>query len=98
MTDELDEILKLLREALPRWSAHYGVRNVRVFGSIARGDSGPTSDLDLLVDFETTPSLFKMASIKLEAEELTGRRVDVIMEAGLRPSILNHALKDAVTV
>jgi uncharacterized protein len=70
-------------------------RRVRVFGSVARGDEGPQSDIDFLVDFEKGSSLFDLLHIMRELEELLGRPVDVVSRGGLKPydqDILDEAI------
>jgi len=59
-------------------------RDPRLFGSVARGEDRPGSDLDLLVDLDGSASLFDLARMHLELEELLGIRVDVLDEGGLR--------------
>ena len=61
-------------------------RSAKVFGSVARGDDKPGSDLDLLVVFEPDASLFDMIGLEQELEDLLGVEVDVVSEGGLRPS------------
>ena len=63
---------------------HHG-RRVRVFGSVARGEATPDSDIDLLVDFEEGSSLFDLHRMSAELTELLGRPVDVVSTGGLKP-------------
>jgi len=83
------------REEILRLASAHGARNVRVFGSVARGDSGPGSDLDFLVEFEPGRSLLDHAALQIELEALLGRRVDVASERGLRPRIRERVLREA---
>jgi predicted nucleotidyltransferase len=83
------------RGEILRVAATHGARNVRVFGSMARGESGPDSDLDLLVEFEPGRSLLDHAALQTELEALLGRRVDVASERGLRPRIRERVLREA---
>ena len=76
-------------------AAAHGARNVRVFGSVARGDSGAESDVDLLVEFEPGRSLLDHAALQIELEALLGRRVDVASERGLRPRVRERVLREA---
>ncbi len=78
-----------------RVAAAHGARNVRVFGSVARGDSGVESDVDLLVEFEPGRSLLDHAALQIELEALLGRRVDVASERGLRPRVRKRVLREA---
>jgi predicted nucleotidyltransferase len=65
-------------------AARHGARNVRVFGSVARGDAGENSDIDLLVDFEPDSSLFDLLHLTEELEQLLDHRVDVVSAGGLK--------------
>ncbi len=84
------------REKILQIAARYGARNVRLFGSTARGDSRPDSDVDLLVDLEPGRSLFDLGGLLSEVSELLGREVDVVTERGLRPRIREQVLREAV--
>lgn len=72
------------REAVREIVARNRGRDPRLFGSVARGEDRPGSDLDLLVDLDDSASLFDLARMHLELEELLGIRVDVLDERGLR--------------
>ena len=74
----------------------YGVRNIRVFGSFARGEVGQGSDLDLLVEYVPGQSGFAFFRFCREAEERLGRKVDVATEEGLHPPIRERVLAEAV--
>jgi hypothetical protein len=95
---KLEETLKARREEILAIAAKYGVRNVRVFGSVARGEADDKSDLDLLVEPLPGFTLIKSSAISRELEELLGRRVDVVSERGLRERIRDHVLKEAVSL
>jgi len=69
--------------------------NVRVFGSVARGENRPDSDIDFLVNLEAGRSLLDLARLLRELNNLLGYPVDVITEAGLRPRIKPQVLKEA---
>jgi predicted nucleotidyltransferase len=77
-------------------AARHGARNLRVFGSVARGEADAGSDLDLLVDLEPGRSLIDLGALLVELEAELGTRVDVVTEAGLRPAIREQVLRDAV--
>jgi hypothetical protein len=79
-------------------AANRGARNVRVFGSLARGEGGPDSDVDLLVDFETGRSLFDLAGLSIDLENALGCRVDVVSSRGLRPRLKDEVTRDAVAL
>jgi len=68
----LEELLRARREEILRVCARYGARNVRVFGSLARGEADEQSDIDLIVEFEPGRSLLDHAGLWLELQELPG--------------------------
>ncbi|HEX8275950.1 MAG TPA: nucleotidyltransferase family protein [Longimicrobiaceae bacterium] len=74
----------------------HGAYNVRVFGSVARGEAGPDSDVDLLIDVGGKTSSWFPAGLILDLEELLGRRVDVVTERALRPALRPYVLRDAI--
>jgi hypothetical protein len=90
------ELVQSKREDILRIAARHGAHNVRVFGSVARGESDESSDIDFLVVLEPGRSLLDHAALLLELEQLLGRSVDVVTERGLRPRIRNRVLREAV--
>jgi hypothetical protein len=94
----ISEIIGAQRDVILRIAVSHGVRNVRVFGSVARGDARQDSDLDLLVEFEGERSLFDRTRLILELERALGRRVDVITDRGLRPRYREQVLREAVAL
>ena len=91
----ISELLKLKREEILRIAAKHGARNVRIFGSAARGEAGPESDLDLLVELEPDRSLLDHAALIQDLEELLGRQVDVVTENGIYWLLRRRILKEA---
>ena len=89
-------ILQVRRNDILSVAERYGARNVRVFGSVARGDARPDSDLDILVDMEPGRSLFDLGGLLSELHTLLGVDVDVVTEKGLRPRIRAEVLREAV--
>ena len=67
-----------------------------MFGSVARGDDRPDSDVDFLIDMEPGRSLLDIGGLLMELRELLGRNVDVVTERGLKPRIRERVLKEAV--
>jgi predicted nucleotidyltransferase len=90
------ERLEERREEILRAAARYGASNVRIFGSVARGEAGPESDVDVLVDLELGRSLLDHAALLLELEALLGCPVDVVTERGLRARFRERVLREAV--
>lgn len=91
----ISELLKLKREEILRIAAKHGARNVRIFGSVVRGEAGPESDLDLLVELEPDRSLFDHAELVEDLEVLLGRKVDVVTENGVYWLLRRRILKEA---
>ncbi len=84
-----------LRTAIRQTAAENGAEGIRVFGSVARGDDTPTSDVDFLVTLKPGRTLFDLARLELRLEAMLGRRVDVVTEAGLREPVRSEALREA---
>jgi uncharacterized protein len=74
----------------------HGARNVRVFGSVARGNTGPESDVDILVELEPGRSLLDHAALMLDLSDLLGCKVDVVSERALHWYIRDRVLTEAV--
>lgn len=87
-----------MREAIIEAAAESGAREVRVFGSVARGEEREGSDVDLLVTLDPGRTLLDLARLEVRLEDLLGRRVDVVTERGLREPVRSAALRDAVRV
>lgn len=91
-------LLRTRRNDILRVAANHGARNVRVFGSVARGDARPDSDIDFLVELEPGRSLFDLGGLLVELQTLLGVDVDVVTEKGLRPRIRSQVLREAIPV
>jgi predicted nucleotidyltransferase len=105
MTDEIkrglgiDDLLADKREDILRIAEKHGASNVRVYGSVARGEATPESDVDLLVDWDLKRiSSWGGAGLDLELEELLGRKVDIASEDELHPRIKANVLHEAVAL
>jgi uncharacterized protein len=94
----LEELLKEKREAILCTCAKHGARNVRVFGSVARGEADEQSDIDLLVDMEPGRSLLDLGGLLMDLQALLGQKVDVVTERGLKPRIRERVLAEAVAL
>lgn len=92
------ELLKKKREEILGTAAKYGAHNVRVFGSVARGEADEASDIDFLVEMEAGRSLLDLGGLQAELEAILGRRVDVVTEKGLKARIRRLVLGEAVPV
>ncbi len=90
------ELLATERETILQLAERHGARNVRVFGSVARGDATGKSDLDLLVDMEDGRSLLDLVGLWQDLQDLLGRRVDVISEGGISPYLRAKIIAEAV--
>jgi predicted nucleotidyltransferase len=86
--DKREEILRIARS--------HGATRVRVFGSFARGTADETSDVDFLIDLEPQRHLLDLAAIKVELEDLLGREVDVLTEAGVSRYVRQDIVRGAV--
>lgn len=94
----IDELLKSKREDILEIAARHGARNVRVFGSVARGEADEKSDVDFLVEMEPGRSLLDMGGLLMDLRDLLGRDVDVATERGLKPRIRARVLHQAVAL
>jgi predicted nucleotidyltransferase len=91
----LDE-LRSRRADILSLAARHGARNVRVFGSAARGEAGESSDIDLLVDLDPGRSLLDHVALVQDLEDLLGRRVEVVTGTALHWYIRDRVLAEAV--
>jgi len=92
----LNELLQEKREDILRIATKRGASNVRIFGSVARGEADSKSDIDLLVDLEPGRSLFDLGGLLMDLQDLLGHKVDVVTERGLRERIREHVLREAI--
>ena len=88
-------LLERERENVLRTAARHLASNSRVFGSVARGDDGPGSDIDLLVDFEPHASLLDLIALKQELDQLLNRRTDVVTTDSVSPFLRQRILDEA---
>jgi len=86
------------REEIRRIAAKHGVVSIRVFGSVARGEAGPASDVDFLVEIGSNTSSWFPAGLIVDLEDLLGRRVEVVVQRALNPDIRDRVLQEAVAV
>jgi uncharacterized protein len=95
MTPTIEQLRKRREQIIALASAH-GARNVRVFGSVARGDATFESDVDLVVDFDAGRSLLDHGALIMDLQETLGCRVDVVSSKGLRERFRDRVFADAV--
>jgi uncharacterized protein len=92
------ELVKTRREQIVALAQQHGARNVRLFGSVARGESREDSDIDVLVDWEPGRSLWDHAGLKLALEDLLGRRVDVSTSRALHWLVRDRILAESIQI
>jgi hypothetical protein len=90
------ELLEEKREEILRLAAKHGASNVHIFGSVARGEDRPDSDVDFLVELQADRSLLDRVALIQDLEDLLGRKVDVATVKGLRDVWRDRILKEAV--
>ena len=88
--------LEAVRPRIREICARHGVTSVRIFGSVARGDAGPASDLDLLVTVGDEPGPWFPGGLIAELEEVLGCRVEVVTERGLHDELRAQVLAEAI--
>jgi predicted nucleotidyltransferase len=93
---ELQELITSKRDELLDVATRYGARNVRIFGSLARGEATAESDVDILVDLDPGRSLLDLGGLLMEFQAILDRPVDVVTERGLRERIRHRVLAEAV--
>jgi predicted nucleotidyltransferase len=91
----VDQLLQSKRLEIIQIASKYVTCNVRVFGSVVRGDSRPDSDIDFLINLEDKRSLLDLGWLMCELQTLLGRSVDIVTEAGLRERLRSQVLKEA---
>lgn len=92
----INDALKEKREDILRIASRHGAHSIRLFGSVARGEAGPESDVDFLVRLEPGTTLLRHAALARELKNLLGREVQVVSERGLRERIKDRVLREAV--
>ena len=92
------ETLHAHRRTILELATHHGARNVRVFGSMVRGDARPNSDIDLLVEIDPGRTLLDLIALEQDLEELLGRSVEVLTDGGLSPYLQKRILAEAAAL
>ena len=93
---DLQSLLYQNRERVLETAARYGAYNVRLFGSVARGEATVGSDIDLLVSMQPGRSLMDLGGLLFELQNMLGVDVDIVTEKGLRERIRERVLREAI--
>lgn len=92
------ELLQGKKDEIRKIAAKHGAYNVRVFGSVVRGEARPDSDIDLLIEKGGATSPWFPAGLILDLEQLLGRKVDIVTEKALNPDLRENVLQEAVSL
>lgn len=92
------ELIALKRSDILEIARKHGVSNIRLFGSVARGEENPDGDIDFLIELEPDRSLLDYAGFMLAMRELLGVKVDVVTEGGLKDRMRERVLSEAVVL
>jgi predicted nucleotidyltransferase len=90
------ELIRAKRDEILRIAAQHGAHNIRVFGSVARGEARADSDVDFLIDAGPVTSSWFPASLIVDLQDLLGRPIEVVTEKGLNPLIKDRVLQEAI--
>jgi len=94
----MSQLTETLSTLYPDIQKRYGLRSMAIFGSRIRGDAKPDSDLDILVEFENPPGLFRFQELEEELAHYTGLKVDLVMKSALKQRLGTRILSEAVPV
>lgn len=98
LPEETFRFMAILRQNMPEISRKYKVSYLGIFGSYVRGEQGPESDLDILVEFEEAPGFFEYIQLEDYLSGILGVEVDLVMKSALKPAIGKHILEEVVAV
>ena len=96
--ESLEELLATLRAEKSALAEQYAIQSMGVFGSFVRGEAASDSDLDLLVEFLTPPTLFEFVRLQNELSDRLGVKVDLVMRSALKPAIGAQILEEVILV
>ena len=94
----VEAVLLTLKNHLPELQKNHGVKSLGIFGSHANGLSKRSSDLDLLVEFETVPTMFGFVRLERHLSTILGVKVDLVMKTALKPEIGKRILSEVMPV
>ena len=95
---DIKQLIQEKRDEIYSIAAKHGAYNIRLFGSVARGEAGPDSDIDFLIDAGPTTSSWFPAGLILDLQEILGRPVEVVTEKALSPFIRDYVLHEAIAL
>ena len=94
----LVELVEKNRHNITRIAERHGAKNIRIFGSVARGQADEASDIDFLVELQPGRTLFDLGGLQMDLETALGRPVDVVTEKGIKARIRSTVLREAIPV
>ena len=92
------DALRLLHEALPGLKERYGIKDLAIFGSVARDEAGPESDVDIVVTFEAPATFRGFMGLQFDLEGVLGRKVDLVTHKAIRPLTRPSIERDLIPV
>lgn len=95
---EIEKIIKKLKEINPEIKSKYDIKEIGIFGSYVKGEQDADSDVDILVDFFKSTTLFKFAELENLLSDTLGKKVDLVMKKALKPGIGKHILDEVVYI
>ncbi|GAP22405.1 nucleotidyltransferase family protein [Leptolinea tardivitalis] len=98
MKKNLTDYVKILEALKPLLCENFSISDIAVFGSYARGEEKPESDLDILVTYTKTPDLFDLAALNLFLEENLKIKIDLVPDMNLRPQFARHIYEEMVKI
>jgi len=98
MKQYLDTAKKQLKDKLPALKKDFCIQRIGIFGSVAKGEDTPTSDIDILVHFSNSPGFFTFVKLEEHLSELLSRKVDLVTQGALKDTIKNEILRHVVYV
>jgi len=93
-----EEAIKILHAALPGLKEHFGVLDLAIFGSVARNEAGPESDIDILVTLDDSIDFFQFMDLQFKLEELLGIKIDLVTPRALKPRTRPSVDRDLIHV